>query len=246
MKPAVRPKPRPRSQYNPVFGEDDELSQSARRTAAANQRHSWDFSRVADELQSRTAGSDSQAGSRKKQANPGGGSGGASGNTTRTAANGRTSGGDPEPARRTALIPPNQSNTARDTGNIRPYLTRPWNSDQQQPIQNTANHVQPLQPRITTTDTRVANEAQDTSPTQPNELNQSETSLVDLVASHRRSRASLDAEGDSLDEAELTGVAKRKFMVGSYIILFVGIFLAVSGAVLTVLAFHNHFGHISM
>ncbi len=41
-------------------------------------------------------------------------------------------------------------------------------------------------------------------------------------------------------------MAKKKFMLGSYIIVFVGILLAISGATLTVLAFHNHFGHITM
>ena len=73
-------------------------------------------------------------------------------------------------------------------------------------------------------------------------LDLNETS--DLVRSRRAS------DDDSIANYGLRRTssvqAKRKFMLGSYVILFIGILLAVSGAVLTVLAFHNHFGHISM
>ena len=172
-----------------------------------------------------------------------------------------------------------------DSGNIRGYLTRPWNSENRAPQNDTQQRSPtehqnsgitrsgqpgnirryPTAPWNSTTEqepTTNSNAQRSRTVTDNDELNQSRHSMnmlsqsqhsvndtvdlnetTDLVRSRRNSDDSVSDYGLRRTSSVQ---AKRKFMMGSYIILFIGILLAVSGAVLTVLAFHNHFGHISM
>ena len=171
-----------------------------------------------------------------------------------------------------------------DSGNIRGYLTKPWNSEnrppqsgtQQRPLSehqnrestrpgqsgnirryptapwNSSTEQEPLNSNTQRNRTITNNDELSQSRHSMNMLSQSRHSMNDTVDLNEttdlvRSRRNSD---DSISDYGLRRTssvqAKRKFMMGSYIILFIGILLAVSGAVLTVLAFHNHFGHISM
>ena len=210
-------------------------------------------------------------------------------NTNRTTyGTSMASGGAPKPA-----IRPHKASVSDldnpsgypDSGNIRGYLTRPWNSEnrppqndtqQRSPAENQNSEITrsgqprnirryPTAPWNSSTEqepTVHLNAQRNRTVTNNDELSQSRHSMnmlsqsqhsvnetvdlnetIDLVRSRRNSDDSVSDYGLRRTSSVQ---AKRKFMMGSYIILFIGILLAVSGAVLTVLAFHNHFGHISM
>ena len=172
-----------------------------------------------------------------------------------------------------------------DSMNIRGYLTRPWNSENRPPQNDTQQRSStenqnsgitrseqpgnirryPTVPWNSSTEqepTTQSNAQRSRTVTSNDELNQSRHSMNSLSQSQHSVNETVDLNettdlvrsrrnsDDSVSDYGLTRTssvqAKRKFMMGSYIILFIGILLAVSGAVLTVLAFHNHFGHISM
>ena len=210
-------------------------------------------------------------------------------NTNRTTyGTSMASGGAPKPA-----IRPHKASVSDldnpsgnpESGNIRGYLTRPWNSENRPPQNDTQRRSptenqnsgftrsgQPGNIRRYPTASWNSNTEQEPTTnsnahrnrtlTNNDELNQSRHSMnmlsqsqhsvndtvdlnetTDLVRSRRNSEDSVSDYGLRRTSSVQ---AKRKFRMGSYIILFIGILLAVSGAVLTVLAFHNHFGHISM
>ena len=210
-------------------------------------------------------------------------------NTNRTTyGTNMASGGAPKPA-----IRPHKASVSDldnpsgnpDSGNIRGYLTRPWNSENRPPQNDTQQRSPtesqnsgitrsgqpgnirryPTAPWNSSTEqepTAHSNAQRNRTVTDNDELSQSRHSMnmlsqsqhsvnetvdlnetTDLVRSRRNSDESVSDYGLRRTSSVQ---AKRKFMMGSYIILFIGILLAVSGAVLTVLAFHNHFGHISM
>ena len=197
------------------------------------------------------------------------------------------SGGAPKPAIRphkASVSDLDNPSGSSDSGNIRGYLTRPWNSEnrplqsdtQQRPMSehqnrentrpgqsgnirryptapwNSSTEQEPLNTNAQRNRTITNSDEVSQSRHSMNLLSQSQHSMNDTVDLNEttdlvRSRRNSDDTVSDYGLRRTSSVqAKRKFMMGSYIILFIGILLAVSGAVLTVLAFHNHFGHISM
>ena len=274
-KPAVKPRNRPHSQYNPINREDERnVNEQTQMVNLRNNRRSLDCTRSD---YSAAGGEYGTAGGTGNELRTAGKSGRtvnnvnrASGNAPRAAARPIKAADSYRPSRASELESPSGT---PGSGNFRGYLT--WNSENRTTDRtvetdnqngdnsrtepgNIRGHLTALSNSSETNERRTVSEndsnpnahrSRSRSRSLNNELNRSRTSVNDTSEPTDRlsSRRNTD---DSISNYELRRTssvqAKKQFMVGSYIILFVGILLAVSGAVLTVLAFHNHFGHISM
>lgn len=144
-----------------------------------------------------------------------------------------------------------------DSGNIRRYLTRPWNSENRTgegeygPNRSANQESAPTRARTDPPVNMRSYPPESGGITRSrhsvNDAVENQNEIAELVNSTRTSRRNSEDSISNFGLRRTSSVqAKKKFMLGSYVILFVGILLAASGAVLTVLAFHNHFGHISM
>ena len=277
MKPAVKPRNRPHSQYNPINREDEsEVNEQTQMVNLRNNRRSLDC----------TLSDYKAAGSEHRTAGGAGNEPRTADSSTRTSNNiNMTAGNAPRAAaRQTKASDNNRSNRVSeldspsrspDPRNITGYLTRPWNTENRTTdntqhravettnLNNTRNDPGNIRRYQSGPWNSSEGRTMDSNPNAPfnagrarsrsrsldNELNQSRTSVNDTAESVDRLHSRRNTD-DSISNFELRRTssvqAKKKFMLGSYVILFVGILLAVSGAVLTVLAFHNHFGHISM